>query len=115
MGLEPTTPSGALRVGTCRPQAHGPQPTTCFLPSCGRGRPPDSGPRRSAGPTSTGGDDRWAPWRSPPVLPLPACLQLLLVSPSSRGPPIPANHCPALPASFPGNLSKAKSLPAVSC
>lgn len=28
--------------------------------------------------------------------------------------PAPPSHCPALPASFPGNLSKAKSIPAVS-
>ena len=50
------------------------------------------------------------PRPAPPGLPpAPAGVTLL------PGPPIPANHCPALPASFPGNLSKAKSLPAVSC
>lgn len=69
VGLESTLPSGALGVGTCRPQAHGPQPTVCSLPSCSRGRPPDSWPRCLAGLASTSGDDRWASWRSPlPVL-----------------------------------------------
>lgn len=112
----PRCPRGLWVWAPAGPKHTAHSPLRALSPAAAEaGRPtpgPDAQPGLLPPVETTGGRPGEAPSQS---CSLTGPLQFVLVSPSSRGSPSPASHCPALPASFPGNLSKAKSLPAVSC